>query len=98
MAVYSYLKITDNKNVADFCVECTSMKTPKARISCLRTQLFAWEDSPPGKGRWRDVWSYFLKDYSFYVVERRAFNSLAEARAHKQVVYDRYKSNLQKRI
>ena len=51
MAVYSFLKITDNNNVSNFAIECTSMKAPRARISCLRTQLFAWEDSPPEKGR-----------------------------------------------
>ena len=97
MVVYSFLKITDNNNVHNFCVDCTSTKNPRARISCLRSQMFQWEDAPQGIGRWRNVWSYYYKDYSFYVVEKKEFECLAEARAYRQVVFDRYKNKLGKR-
>ena len=93
MPQYSFIKISNNRDPADFLFECTSMKHPRARISCIRTQLFRWEDDIMAgvEGKWRPVWDFLLKDYSFYVVEKKHFDSLADARAYREVVHDRYR-------
>lgn len=93
MLIYSFLKITNNNDAHDFVIETTSMQNARARIGCLRTNLFAWEDKG-GVGKWRPVWDFFLKDYSFYVCEKKEFDNLQAARAYKQVIYDRYKAKL----
>ena len=95
MTLFSFLKITNNNDPYDFTIETTSMKNARARISCLRTNLFAWEDKG-GVGKYRPVWDYFLKDYSFYVCDKKEFDNLADARAYKQTVYDHYYNKLKK--
>ena len=92
--LYSFIKITDNNNVADFCIECTRTRNPKARISALKSQLFNWEDravATGNDGKWRPVWDFFLKDYSFYVCERQSFDSLRDAREYRNVLAQQIK-------
>ena len=89
MPLYSFLKITDNNDPRDFTIECTSMRNPQSRMSCLRSNLFAWEDAGC-TGKWRPIWGYFFKDYSCYVCERKEFENLQSARAYRQEVHDRY--------
>ena len=72
MPLFSFLKITNNKDPCDFTIECTSMKNGRARISCLRTNLFAWEDAGC-VSHFRPVWRYFFLDYSYYVCEKKEF-------------------------
>ena len=93
MPVFSFLKITDNNDPYTFSIETTSMRNPRSRMSCLRTNLFAWEDNGC-TGKWRPIWGYFFMDYSFYVCERKEFENLQAARAYKQVIYDRYLAKL----
>ena len=93
MVLYSFLKITNNNDVTDFAIECTAMKNGRARISCLRTNLFAWEDNG-AVGKWRPIWDYFFKDYSYYICEKKEFENLQAARAYKQIVYDKYMAKL----
>ena len=93
MPLYSFLKLTNNNDPYDFTIECTSMKNGRARVSCLRTNLFAWEDAGC-TGKWRPVWDYFFKDYSYYVCEKKEFDNLQAARAYKQIVHDRYLAKL----
>ena len=45
MPLFSFLKITDNNDPYTFSIETTSMQNPRSRMSCLRTNLFAWEDT-----------------------------------------------------
>ncbi len=94
MVLYNFVKITNNKDPFDFTIECTSMKNGRARVSCLRANLFAWEDNG-GVGKWRPVWDYFFKDFSHYVCEKRDCANLAEAREYRQVVYERYRAKLE---
>ena len=75
MPVFSFLKITDNNDPYTFSIVTTSMQNPRSRMSCLRTNLFAWEDNGC-TGKWRPIWAYFFLDYSFYVCERKEFENL----------------------
>ncbi len=93
MTLYSFIKITDNNDPYTFIIECTGMVNPKARISCLRANLFSWEDRGC-TGKYRDIWNFFFKDYSFYIVEKREFDNLNSARAYKKIIYNRYLAKL----
>ena len=95
MPLYSFLKLTNNNDPYDFTIECTSMKNGRARISCLRTNLFAWEDAGC-VSHFRPVWRYFFLDYSYYVCEKKEFENLQAARVYKQTIYDRYLAKLEK--
>ena len=91
MPLYSYLKISNNNDPTEFCIECTAMKNPRARISCIRTQLFNWEDNQVAgnkAGKYRPVWDFLLKDYSFYAVKKCHFDTLTEARSYREIVRD----------
>ena len=92
--LYSFIKVTDNNDVSNFVIEATCMKNPKARICCLRTQLFSYEDNLGEFGKWRPVWDLFYKDYSFYVCDRRYCENLREARLHKDRVAQAYRDKI----
>ena len=97
MRLYRFIKITNNDNPSEFCIECTAMTNGRARISCLRSHYFTWEDNG-GTGKWRNVWDLFFKDYSFYVVEKKEFSNLHEARLYRQVVHERYMKQLNRAL
>ena len=93
--VYSFIKVTNNNDVSDFVIEFTLMRNPKARMSCLKSQLFRYEDNEC-VGKWRNIWGYFLKDYSFFVAERRLCEDRTDARRYSEEVTERYRNKINK--
>jgi hypothetical protein len=81
MKVYSFVKISDNRNPRDFCIDITSMRDARHRMSALRSQYGYYLDDLKG---WHPIFHWLERDYSFYVLEKRRCDNYQEAKAHRQ--------------
>jgi len=85
MPTYRFVKIVDNENPSDFMIDVTSMSNWKSRMSAVRTQCIRHIDYNIGKNR--DIYRFFFLDYSFYCLERRDFDNLADARKYREQLH-----------
>ena len=86
MPTFLFTKIVDNNNTSDFMIDVSQMQNHRLRMSALKTQCLRHEYYDLGK--WRPVYKYFYKDYSFSLVHKGEFENLAAARMHRQQVMD----------
>ena len=81
MKIYSFVKISDNNNARDCCIDITSMRDARHRMSALRSQYNYYLDGVKG---WHPIFHWLERDYSFYVLEKCACETYREAKAHRQ--------------
>lgn len=94
MPIYVFTKIVDNDNPDDFAIDVSQMTDFRLRMSALRTQCLRHHYYNIGK--WRPVYRYFYKDYSFYPIHKQEFPNLAEARKHKVNIHNECTARRQK--
>jgi len=85
MPMFSFIKIVNNNDAAEFLLDVTRMENYRLRVSSLRNQC--WRHYEFGLGKQRPVYQFLLLDHSFYRVAKVEFTDLASARVHRDTLY-----------
>jgi hypothetical protein len=82
-----FIKISNNNNPCkDFYIDISTMKDARLRLSALKSQFKKYILNPEELTH-REVFKYFIKDYSFYVIEKGAFNCYEDAKLRRDELY-----------
>lgn len=80
-----FIKIVNNNNANEFCIDITNMVDVKMRISTLKNAYKIYQKSPDKK-LYRNIYKFFTLDYSFYVMEKGNYDTLKEARIRREEI------------
>jgi hypothetical protein len=84
--LYSFIKVSNNHfPKEDFTIHLTCQKNYKLAMSVLKTRykMFA-----KGHGGYHELYHYFSQDYSYYCLDRKEFNNLAEAKEYADKLHE----------
>ena len=90
--LFSFIKITNNKNPTDFHIEITSQKRWQNRVNHLRHM--ACMHYYDGACCYKPVYQMFTKDISCFRVHKEEFHSLRDAREFTPTIRHMYESRL----
>ena len=88
MKYYKFIKITDNHNHLNFCIEITIMRDFRLKVATIITKMRA------NDGNYKEVYDILKKDYSFCVVHRGWFESFKQAKQMREELLKQYKNKL----
>jgi hypothetical protein len=75
-----FIKISNNNNPAEFHIDITTMNDARLRISALKAQYNNYCNTGL---YYKDVFSFFSKDWSFYVLERGKFENYEDIKIRR---------------
>lgn len=87
MIVFSFILVSDNNDPRRFYIETTSMKNPRLRFSALKS---LYKKYLKGETKYKPIFEYFALDYSYYVLDKKEFETYEDAMEYtEQLVQER---------
>jgi hypothetical protein len=75
-----FIKISNNNNPAEFMIDITTMLDARLRLSALKAQFKVYQATGD---YYKDVFKFFLYDWSFYVLERGSFENYEDIKKRR---------------